>query len=135
MASTITIVNQPGDANVNLNSWRDDTASATFNSFATAVSSVGNLDVPVTYQWQKSTNGGSSWSNIGGATGNILTVDVNVGNTTEQYRVRVSALDASPATVNSNAAVLTVTNQFADYSTATEAGSARYGRLWASEVV
>lgn len=133
MAATITFVNQPGDANVNLNSFNDDTASATFNSYATAVSSVGNLNVPVTYQWQKSTNGGGSWSNVGGATGSVLTVVATTSDTGAQYRVRASAVDAS--TVNSNAVTLTVTNQFANYATATESGSARYERLWAAEIV
>ena len=135
MASTITISTQPQSQTVNLKSYTEDIANgATFSALATAVSSVGDGDVAVTYQWQRSTNSGSSWSNISSATSTSYTVvDAPVTYTGYGYRVRVSAQDAT--TVSSSSAVLTVNNQFAPYTTNTEAGSARYQRLHAIEAV
>ncbi len=68
-----------------------------------------------TYQWQESTNGGSSWNNItnsnvyGGATTNILTLtNITAGMNSYRYRTVVSA--AAPCgSVNSNSALLNVT--------------------------
>lgn len=135
MASTITISTQPTSQTVNLKSHIEDVAhSATFSALAAAVSSVGGGDVPVTYQWQRSINGGTTFSNIGGATSSSYTVvDAPVTATGYGYRVRVSAQDAS--TVSSASAVLTVENQYAQFATDTEPGSARFGRLYASEIL
>lgn len=60
-----------------------------------------------TVQWQLSTDNGSTWSNITGATGNIFDVlGAAQGNNGRQFRAVASN---SAGTVNSNAAVLTVT--------------------------
>jgi hypothetical protein len=65
------------------------------------------------YQWQLSTNSGSSWSNVSnggaysGATANTLTISsVSAGMSGYQYRCIVSSNCASP--VNSNTATLTL---------------------------
>ena len=133
MASTITISQQPANTTFNLKSYTEDVAAASFSVLASAVSSVGGGVVPVTYQWQRSTNSGSTYSNINGATSNALNFDAPVTATGYYYRAVVSAQDAS--NVNSTGAILTVNNQFAPYATNTEAGSARYQRLHAIEAV
>lgn len=88
-------------------------ATATFTVSATA--SAGSL----TYQWQRSTNSGGSWSNVstgtGGTTASYTTPATSVSsgsaNNGDQYRCQVSD---SNGTVNTSAATLTV-NASASY--------------------
>lgn len=136
MASTITIVQQPVSTTFNLKSHTEDVAAVSFNTLATAVTADGpqaGSPVAVTYQWQRSTNGGASFSNVGGATSAVLNFDAPVTATGYGYRAVVSAQGSSNVTTVS--AVLTVDNQYAQFATDTEAGSARFGRLWAAEIV
>jgi hypothetical protein len=59
-----------------------------------------------TYQWQVSTDGGATWTNIGGANAAMLNlVAVTAGMNNNQYRCVVSNVCGS---TNSNAALLTV---------------------------
>ena len=76
--------------------------TATFNIVASITSDV------ITYQWQKSTDGGVNWSNINGANAGSYTTPATVYPTTpsEQYRCILSNPNAT--TVTSNAATLTV---------------------------
>ncbi len=75
-------------------------AAQTFS--VTATTGVGTL----TYQWQFSTNGGSTWSNIAGATSaSFAQTNVLVGQNGYRFRVIVTAGCGS---VTSNAATLTV---------------------------
>lgn len=75
-------------------------AAQTFSVAATT--GVGTL----TYQWQLSVNGGSTWSNITGATStSFAQAAVPVGQNGYRFRVLVTA---GCGTVTSNAAVLTV---------------------------
>ena len=76
--------------------------TATFNIVASITSDV------ITYQWQKSTDGGVNWSNINGANAGSYTSPATVYPTTpsEQYRCILSNPNAT--TVTSNAATLTV---------------------------
>ncbi len=67
-----------------------------------------------TFQWQESTNGGSSWSNIsnggvysGATTATLALTGVTAGMSANQYRVIVTGA-ASCSFVNSNATILTV---------------------------
>ena len=74
-------------------------SNATFSVTATSGGS---------YQWQLSTNGGTSWTDIAGATTSTLTLNaVTAGMSGNQYRVIVS--NTCPSTVTSNPATLTVT--------------------------
>ncbi|MEO7445435.1 MAG: M36 family metallopeptidase [Ferruginibacter sp.] len=74
-------------------------ASATFT---VAASGTGN-----TYQWQVSSNGGTSYSNITGATSSTYTVTgVSAGMNNNLYRAVV--FSCGPVGVNSNPATLTV---------------------------
>ena len=75
-------------------------SAATFNVVATGS---GTL----TYQWQRSTNGGTTWSDIAGETGNSLTLSgVTASMSSYQYRVVVTSINCG--SVTSNAAILTV---------------------------
>ena len=68
----------------------------------------GTSIFPITYQWQVSNDGGSTWSNINGATSTILTLS-NVGVTQNNSRYRCQLFTtACPTPANSNSAVLTV---------------------------
>ncbi|MFN8242995.1 MAG: M36 family metallopeptidase [Ferruginibacter sp.] len=69
----------------------------------------------ISYQWQESTNGGGSWSNItnggvySGATTVTLTLTgITIGMNTYQYRCVATGGCTGTATANSNSAVLTV---------------------------
>ncbi|HEX4877766.1 MAG TPA: zinc-dependent metalloprotease family protein [Chitinophagaceae bacterium] len=78
----------------------------------TATTAVGSLS----YQWQVSTNGGSSWTSIAGATNNSYAqTNIPVGQNGYQYRVIVTAgcgsSTSSAATITVNAfPVATLTN-------------------------
>jgi len=80
----------------------------TSTSFSIAANGAG-----LTYQWQESTNGGGTWTNItnggiysGATTSTVTLTGVTVGMNTYQYRCVVSGT-CSPA-ANSNAGILTV---------------------------
>ncbi len=61
---------------------------------------------PITlYQWQRSTNGGSTWSNITGENGQNLTVTVTAGQ--ENHRWRVQATNAAGTTTSVSAGIST----------------------------
>ena len=65
-----------------------------------------------TYQWQVSTNGGTSWSNITGAINTSLTLNgLTASMTANQYRVVLNGTCTSG--LNSNAATLTVNTKVA----------------------
>ncbi|MBL0336020.1 MAG: T9SS type A sorting domain-containing protein [Chitinophagaceae bacterium] len=74
-------------------------ASVSFSAAATGTS-------PFTYQWQLSTNGGGSFSDIPGATNATYTFTSVIGQNGYQYRCVIS--NCSPSTATSNAAILTV---------------------------
>ena len=61
---------------------------------------------PLTYQWQKSTNGGTSWTNVGTNAATYTTPATVAGDTGTLFRVIVSN---SVGTVTSTSATLTVT--------------------------
>lgn len=62
-----------------------------------------------TYQWQVSSDNGTTWTNITGAVTNTLSVsNVTLAMNNNQYRAVVS--NSCPSTVNSAAATLTVTD-------------------------
>jgi subtilisin-like proprotein convertase family protein len=60
-----------------------------------------------TTQWQVSTNGGTTWTDIPGATTTTLTL-TNVQPSQNGYRYRLALSNAGCGAVNSNAAILTV---------------------------
>jgi hypothetical protein len=95
---TITINTQPTNRTV------DDGDAATFT---VAASGVGDL----AYQWQVSTNGGSSWAAITGATSSSLVVEDGDAEyvTLNQFRVIVSSTSGAAQSVTSTAVTLTIT--------------------------
>lgn len=71
---------------------------------AFTVSASGN---PLTYQWQESTNGGTTWNNIAGATAPRLEINgTTLAQNGNRYRCVITA--APCGSVNSGAAILTV---------------------------
>lgn len=100
-AATLSVTNsaginqQPANTSVCLN------ADATF----TVAASGSNL----TYQWQVSTDAGTTWNNIAGATAVTLNVSaVTAAMNNNQYRVIV--FSCGPTGTNSSAATLTILN-------------------------
>jgi hypothetical protein len=79
-----------------------------------------------TLQWQLSTDSGSNWSNINGETGSVFNVsNAALANNGRQFRAVASN---SEGTVNSDAAVLTVTSvQGKTFGTATVAATGKGG--------
>lgn len=103
------ITSHPGNATVN------SPVTATFSVSATGT---GTL----TYQWQRSTNSGGSWSDISAATSSsyttpATTVSGGSANNGDQYRCVVTG-DTSPS-ATSNAATLTVNSAAATAVTMT----------------
>jgi len=97
-----TITSQPQNATVL------EGATATFSITAEAADSgIGGV---LSYQWQLSTNGGSVWSDVDGATANsYTTAPVTSANNGFQYRCKVTnTKNAVAAEVFSAAATLTV---------------------------
>ena len=82
-------------------------SSSTVNSGTTASFTTAATGNPTpTVQWQVSTNGGSNWSNISGATSTTYSFTAASGDNTNQYRAVFSNGVGSDATTN--AATLTV---------------------------
>lgn len=98
----ITIGTQPSPASVQAPTGATFTVAATTNDGGT-----------LSYQWQVSTNGGSSYSNVSnggvysGATTATLTISNSTGLDTYRYRARVTSNGGAPA-VNSSGALLSV---------------------------
>jgi len=96
-AEAITITTQPANQTA-------ASGAATFSVTATVSPAGGTL----TYQWQKSDDAGTTFSNVSGATSATLSLTslTNGSDHNDQYRVIVSAVGAAPVT--SSAATLTV---------------------------
>ena len=89
-------------------SFTTQPSSATITEGQNAQFTVAVSGTPTpTLQWQLSTDNGANWSNITGATGTVFNVlNAALANNGRQFRAVASN---SVSTVNSNAAVLTVT--------------------------
>jgi microcystin-dependent protein len=85
-----------------------------------------------TYQWQYSTNGGSTWSNINGATNNTYTVPYSTYDG-DKLRAQVTATNGAGSTV-ANSAATTVVVPVAPSNTAAPAvsGTAQVGQVLSS---
>jgi hypothetical protein len=94
---TPTVTTQPGSTTVCSGSTASFTAAST-----TAASP--------TYQWQVSTNSGSSWNNVSSGTGGATASYTTAATTTSMngYQYRCVVTDACGTSVNSSAATLTV---------------------------
>ena len=76
--------------------------TATFTIVASITSGV------LSYQWQKSTNGGGAWTNINGANAASYTTPATVYPTTPSEQFRCVLTNVNATTLTSNAATLTV---------------------------
>ena len=92
--SAVTITTQPANQNV------DAGSTATFTATASGIPTP-------TVQWEQSSDGGNTWSNISGATSTTLTfADVSVSQNGDEYR---AVFTNSAGNATSNAAILNVT--------------------------
>jgi hypothetical protein len=103
-------------------------ASTAICSNGSATFTIATTGTPPTYQWQISTNSGTSWSDISGETNTTLTVSgLTSANSLQQYRCVLS-----PGPINSDAAILTVndivaiTTQPADVTVCSNAANATF---------
>ncbi|MBP9151320.1 MAG: T9SS type A sorting domain-containing protein [Flavobacteriales bacterium] len=88
-------------------SGQPQNATVTLPSTSTTFSVTASGSPTLTYQWQRSTNGGGTWLNVSGATSSSLLVSGIIASMNGyQYRCIVSGA-CSPA-VTSNAGILTV---------------------------
>lgn len=75
------------------------------------VATAGSVPAPTIFQWQVSTNGGSTWTNL--TTGGSFTPTLTVPSVTlamNSYRYRVIVTNSCGQSTTSNAAILTVNN-------------------------
>jgi len=90
-------------------------ASITVCEGSTVTFSTTATGTGINYQWQLSTNGGTTWTNVAAATNTTLVLPaVTVAMNSNQYRVNVAGT-CSPAGINSSPAALTV-NSFVNIS-------------------
>ena len=81
-----------------------------------ATFSVSATGTGLTYQWQVSTNGGMTFTNISGATGATYTVTATSVVSGNKYRVIVSGTAACGSSITSNVALLTVLSGYTTYT-------------------
>lgn len=101
VGSTLSISAQPADTTI------ISGQTATFS-----VTAASTDDVTLTYQWEESSDNGSTWSAMTGETNSTLSlsgIQTPASNTGYQYRVQVSSTSATNAPLTSNVAILTVT--------------------------
>ena len=98
ISTAITISQQPADASV------EDGDSASFTVLATAGGET------ISYQWEASTDNGSTFADLPAETSNTLAVTASLAGNGTQYRVGLSA--AGAADVTSSVATLTVGETF-----------------------
>ena len=101
-----TIIQNIGCTGVAINTQPANTSACVGTNTSFSVTASGTT---VSYQWQLSTDGGTTWNNVIGATTATLnlTAVTNIQNN-NQYRVIVS--NACPSSVTSNPVTLSVTN-------------------------
>jgi hypothetical protein len=84
------------------------TVASTFGSATLTVAATLVGGNPISYQWQRSTDAGSSWLNVAAATAtNISVTNITAGDNGTRYRALASATGAT--SVASQSATLTVT--------------------------
>jgi hypothetical protein len=100
VGSTLSISAQPADTTI------VSGQTATFS-----VTAATTDDITLTYQWQESSDNGSTWVAIIGETNTTLSlsgIQTPASNTGYQYRVQVASSSATNSPLTSDAAVLTV---------------------------
>lgn len=78
-----------------------------FNTAASFSVVASSNATPLGYQWQQSTNGGATWTNIAGATAATYTI-ASAATTMNNYQYRVVVLNSCAYSTTSAAAILTV---------------------------
>jgi extracellular elastinolytic metalloproteinase len=92
---------------VNISAQPQNVSVCAGGSTTFSVTATVNTGATPTYQWQVSTDGGATYSNIAGATSSTYTLNgITIGMNNNRYRCVVSGKCAT--SVNSNGAILTV---------------------------
>ncbi|MCW8398412.1 IPT/TIG domain-containing protein [Legionella sp. PATHC038] len=140
-AATLTV-------NSTLSSTDPATAIKDVGQTATFSTTASGGTTPYSYQWQVSTDGGTTFNNVstgtGGTTASYTTASLTLGNNNNRYRVLVS--DAASASVTTAAAILTVNSALsstnpsdalnispgatATFNTTTSGGTTPYSYQW-----
>lgn len=110
-SKTFSLAVNVGTALPVINTQPADTAGSVGGAATFTVGASASDGGSLSYQWQRSTNTGASWSNIMSATGASYTVSgLTLANNGYQYRCTVkNTKNGTSASTNSNAATLTVT--------------------------
>ena len=102
--------------------------TATFSTYATvrADNQAGTYDGALSYQWQKSTNGGNTWKNISGETGmSYSTAALTAADSGSLYRcVITNTAFGATSSVATDVAALTVSPSVYPLNPTVEAGNA-----------
>jgi len=69
---------------------------------------LGSGSGTITYRWESSTNGGTTWSSISGATDTIYDVPAGLTTTTRYRRITISTLNSIPCETPTSAVIVTV---------------------------
>lgn len=106
-ADTVTVITQgSGCTGITVTSQPVHVNTCAGNNASFGITAVGT---GASYQWQVSTDGGTTWLNIAGAINeNLILNSINAAMNGHQYRVIVS--NACPSTIISSAAMLTVSS-------------------------
>jgi len=106
-SDTVTLIIQTAVCtNVSITTQPANTNACTGSNATFIVVAAGTLP---TYQWQVSTDGGTTWTNVAAATSASLAL-TSVTSAMNNYRYRVIVNNTCPSTVTSNGAILTVSN-------------------------
>lgn len=105
VSDTTTLILPPnGCANATVTTQPANTVVCTGSDATFSVTATGTTPA---YQWQVSTDGGNTWTDISGATNSSLTVTgVTAAMSNNRYRVKIS--NTCPSNATSDAAILTV---------------------------
>lgn len=104
-SDVVTVILPPGctDAGITSQPANQNTCAGSDASFEVTASGS-----QVQYQWQVSTDGGSNYSDVSGATTSTLQLSA-VNGTMSNYRYRVIVSNGCPSSITSSAAILNVT--------------------------
>jgi hypothetical protein len=88
-----------------------DSASYTVGATAVALAVTATGNGTLSYKWQISTDGGSTWNNIGGATSSSYTPDISTESTYMYRCVVTNTLNGTTASTTSNTATIAVASK------------------------
>ena len=106
----------------------ETTTAGVTDTFTVATGSIANSVLTRTYQWQQSTDGGTTWTNISGATGSSYSRSATLGANGFKYRVVVTDTDSESglSLTSTSSAITSYVNSAITFSSPTNL-SYKYG--------